>query len=110
MRGGLAGFGYGATTSAQQVTSGPTNCGKSRQVQHRRAVLSRFDVQRPGGLSAAEPKPVPRTGLFQHGSQRHEELPLSEMRSARLALGVQFFNLCNHPNFDKPVNDYAWLG
>ena len=27
--GGLAGFGYGATTSAQQVTSGPTNCGKS---------------------------------------------------------------------------------
>ncbi len=26
---------------------------------------------------------------------------------ARLGLGVQVFNLFNHPNFDKPVNDLA---
>ena len=26
---------------------------------------------------------------------------------AKLAVGFQFFNLFNHPNFDKPVNDIA---
>ncbi len=27
--------------------------------------------------------------------------------SAKLAMGVQFFNLFNHPNFDRPVNDVS---
>ena len=27
--------------------------------------------------------------------------------AARLGVGFQFFNLFNHPNFDKPVNDIA---
>ena len=27
--------------------------------------------------------------------------------SAKFGVGFQFFNLFNHPNFDKPVNDIA---
>ena len=27
--------------------------------------------------------------------------------AARFGVGFQFFNLFNHPNFDKPINDIA---
>lgn len=33
--------------------------------------------------------------------------PIPRWESAKLGLGFQFFNLLNHPNFDKPINDLA---
>ncbi len=33
--------------------------------------------------------------------------PLGKWESARLSVGMQFFNLFNHPNFDKPVSDVS---
>jgi outer membrane receptor protein involved in Fe transport len=36
---------------------------------------------------------------------KHTKIPGSE--HAELAVGFQFFNLLNHPNFDQPVNDFA---
>jgi len=33
--------------------------------------------------------------------------PLGRWESARFTVGFQFFNLFNHPNFDKPVSDVS---
>jgi hypothetical protein len=32
---------------------------------------------------------------------------IPKWEAAKFAVGFQFFNLFNHPNFDKPVNDIA---
>jgi hypothetical protein len=30
-----------------------------------------------------------------------------ELEVSQLSVGLQFFNLLNHPNFDQPVQDFA---
>jgi hypothetical protein len=36
-----------------------------------------------------------------------KSFPLGKWEAARLSVGMQFFNLFNHPNFDKPVSDIS---
>jgi hypothetical protein len=36
-----------------------------------------------------------------------KEFKLPHLETGKLALGAQFFNILNHPNFDQPVGDIA---
>lgn len=46
-------------------------------------------------------------GLFNTDLGISKITPLPHWESAKLALGFQFFNVFNHPNFDQPVNNVA---
>jgi len=108
LSGALAGSGYGGTTFAQQVASAPTQCGKSA-------------IESPCFSDGAFADPV--TGFA--GQTRNQfrgphyfntdmsvlkDIVFPRWEKAKLQLGAQAFNLFNHPNFDKPVADFAAAG
>jgi hypothetical protein len=46
-------------------------------------------------------------GYFDTDMSIMKNFKIPHWEAARLGVGFQFFNLFNHPNFDKPINDIA---
>jgi Carboxypeptidase regulatory-like domain len=107
--GALAGNGFGGPIFATPIVPGYNGCGEA--------------AANPGGSCLAVSQFAPSTGnpkAFGNQTRNQYRGPgffdtdLSIMKNfnlpreaAKLGVGFQFFNLFNHPNFDKPVNDIA---
>jgi len=46
-------------------------------------------------------------GYFNTDMSISKDFKIPHWEAAKLGVGFQFFNILNHPNFDKPVNDIA---
>ena len=108
----LAGFNYGATVFANQLKGGVFHCGQSAANPNSpcQAMVNNF----------ASPV-TPTTASF--GNQRRNQVfgphyfdtdfaimknfKLPRLEALRFAVGAQFYNILNHPNFDQPVQDVA---
>jgi hypothetical protein len=100
--GGLTGFNYGGTIFAQQVAAGPTNCGKS-SIDTPCFANSMFTD--PATFASQTRNQFRGPGYFNTDMSLMKEFRVRE--SAKLSVGAQFYNLFNHPNFDKPINDFG---
>lgn len=102
--GALAAGNYGGTIFAQQVAAGPHHCGASA-----------VDTPCFGDNMFTDPTTFPMQnrnqfrgpGYFDTDMSLLKDFHFSKWESVKLQIGAQAFNLFNHPNFDKPVNDYA---
>ena len=102
--GALAATNYGGAIFAQQLAPGPMTCGKSA-----------IDTPCFGDNMFTDPVAFPAQTRNQFRGPGYFDTDLSILKnfqmprweSAKLQIGAQFFNLFNHPNFDKPVNDFA---
>jgi hypothetical protein len=103
-------YGLGGPTFAWLTGAGPTSCGKSATV----ATTPCF----ANGEFAPSAGPLSFTGYSNQGRNEFRgpgyfdtDLDVSKFftihENAKLGLGMQFFNLFNHPNFDQPVNNIA---
>ena len=46
-------------------------------------------------------------GFFNTDMSISKDFKIPHWEAAKFGVGFQFFNILNHPNFDKPVNDIA---
>jgi hypothetical protein len=46
-------------------------------------------------------------GYFNTDMSITKDFKIPHWEAAKFGVGLQFFNILNHPNFDKPVNDIA---
>ena len=105
--GALAGFNYGGTILAQQLTAGATTCGKS-SIDTPCFADSMFAD--PAAFANQTRNQFRGPGFFDTDLSVNKEFQLRKWESAKVTVGAQFYNLFNHANFDKPVNDFGQLG
>jgi Carboxypeptidase regulatory-like domain len=104
----LAGHGFQGSIFATVAGSGPTGCSAS-------AVNTPCFQTSQFAPSTSSPTGFGQQARNQYRGPQYFNTDLSVMKNfaiprwedARLAFGLQFFNILNHPNFDKPVNDLA---
>ncbi|MGD0617173.1 MAG: TonB-dependent receptor [Bryobacteraceae bacterium] len=107
--GALAGTGDNNPIYAWITGSGPTSCGKSATVAAGCFSANQFA---PSG-SALSFSGFSNQGRNEFTGPGYFDTDLSVTKfftireNAKLGLGMQFFNLFNHPNFDQPVNNIA---
>jgi hypothetical protein len=108
--GALGSYGLGGPTFAWITGSGPTSCGVSATPNGASCFAD--------GQFAPSAGPLSFTGYSNQGRNEFRgpgyfdtDLDVTKFftihESARVGVGLQFFNLFNHPNFDQPVNDVA---
>jgi hypothetical protein len=104
----LGGFGLGGPVYAWITGSGPTSCGQSA------TTTSCFGAsQFAPSASALAYSGFSNQGRNEFRGPGYFDTDLDVMKNftirenAKLAVGLQFFNLFNHPNFDMPVNNVA---
>ncbi|MBZ5724765.1 MAG: carboxypeptidase regulatory-like domain-containing protein [Acidobacteriia bacterium] len=103
--GALAAFNYGgASIFAQQVGPGSMNCGKSAVGT---PCFGDSMFTDPTAFSGQTRNQFRGPGYFNTDLSVLKEFALPHWEGARLQIGAQAYNLFNHPNFDKPVNDFA---
>jgi carboxypeptidase family protein len=100
---GFAGSIFGTVTGA-----GPTTCSASA-VDTPCFLSSQFapSTSSPTGFGDQTRNQYRGPDYFNTDLSVMKSFPIPGWEGARLGLGFQFFNLFNHPNFDKPVNDLA---
>ncbi len=104
----LASHGFQGSIFATVAGTGSTVCGASA-VETPCLLASQF------AASTSSPAGFGQQTRNQYRGPHYFDTDLSVMKnfqipgweSAKVAFGLQFFNLFNHPNFDKPVNDLA---
>jgi hypothetical protein len=101
-----AGANLGGPIFAQQVTPGPKTCGKSTIDTPCFADAMFTD---PTGFASQSRNQFRGPGYFDTNMNLFKSFNLPRWEGAKLKVGVQAYNLFNHPNFDKPVNDYGQL-
>ena len=106
--GALAGDGFNNPLYAWITGSGPTSCGKSATVADcfgaTQFAPSASDLSF-SGFSNQGRNEFRGPGYFDTDLSVMKNFTIRE--NAKLGLGMQFFNLFNHPNFDQPVNNVA---
>jgi hypothetical protein len=101
----LAGFNYtGAVVPATVLGAGNMTCGKSA-VNSSCFGSNQFAAanESPTGFGNQSRNQFRGPNFFNTDLQVTKNFVIRERM--RLGVGAQFFNLFNHPNFDKPVND-----
>ena len=108
----LNGDNFGATVPAQIVTpTGVPSCGRTNATPdptsgNVTACLNGNNFASPTGLAFNQARNQFRgPHYFNTDFTVMKYTKLGE--HANLGVGLQFFNLFNHPNFDQPVNDFA---
>jgi len=104
--GTMAAFNFGGPVFAQQVGPAPHTCGKDTIDT---PCFSDTAFTDPTGYPAQTRNQFYGPKYFDTDFNIQKEFKLHR-EGTKLALGFQFFNVLNHPNFDKPVNDYGQLG
>jgi hypothetical protein len=111
--GTLGGLNYEAPTFANYTGTGYPSCSGPARNDPPTPCLNSADFSSPLTLA--------QTAVGQFGAQRRNQFfgphyfdtdmtvmkytNIPRWETAKLGLGVQFFNLFNHPNFESPVND-----
>jgi hypothetical protein len=108
--GALTGTGYGGTIFATPIAAGYTGCGAH-------ATNPATPCLQIGQFAPSTSSPVTfgnqtrnqyrGPGYFDTDLSIMKNFSMPHWEAAKLGIGFQFFNLLNHPNFDKPINDIA---
>ena len=108
----LNGFGYGGananlTTFANQTGGGSLSCGSEFANPARGACPGMTNNFTPDGFSFGNQRrnQVYGPNYFDTDLSVKKNFRLPRREGASLSLGVTFFNLFNHPNFDQPTGD-----
>jgi hypothetical protein len=104
----LASNNFGGPIFATVTGAGPMTCGASA-VNTPCFLSSQFapSTSNPVAFGQQERNQYRGPNYFDTDLSVMKNFQISRLESTRLAVGFQFFNLLNHPNFDKPVNDVA---
>jgi hypothetical protein len=108
--GALAVNGFGGAIFATPVIPGYNNCGQSAVNPDTPCLaVSQFapSTTKPTGFGNQTRNNYRGPGYFDNDLSITKSFKVPHWEAARLGVGFQFFNLFNHPNFDKPVNDIA---
>ena len=108
----LAGFNYGANVFANQFEGGTSHCGKSAANPNSPCPLMVNNFASPVSTSSASfgnqrRNQVYGPNYFDTDFAVIKNFKVSKLEGVRFAVGAQFFNIFNHPNFDQPVQDVA---
>jgi hypothetical protein len=97
--------GPGPTIFANYLGGAPTSCGKSAITTPclTTAEFSPADT----GFGNQRRNQFYGPGYFDTDLSVMKNFPIPRWESAKFSLGVQAFNLFNHPNFDQPIADVA---
>ncbi len=108
--GALAGNGFGGPIFATPVVPGYNGCGQSAVNADTPCLqISQFapSTGSPTGFGNQTRNNYRGPGFFDTDLSIMKNFKIPRWETAKFGVGFQFFNLFNHPNFDKPVNDIA---
>jgi Carboxypeptidase regulatory-like domain len=108
--GALTGNGYGGTIFGTPVQPGYNGCGQNAINPDTPCLaLNQFapSTSSPTGFGNQTRNNYRGPGYFDTDMSIFKSFKMKGWEAAKLNVGFQFFNLINHPNFDKPVNDIA---
>jgi Carboxypeptidase regulatory-like domain len=108
--GALAGSGFGGPIFATPVSPGYGGCGESAANSDTPCLnIAQFapSTNHPLAFGNQTRNQFRGPGYFDTDLSIMKNFKIGKWEAARFAVGFQFFNLFNHPNFDKPVNDIA---
>ena len=97
--------GTGAFIFANQIAPAPSSCG-SEAVNTPCVSTSQF-TPAIDGLGTQRRNQLYGPKFFDTDLTVMKNFSLPHWEAGKLGIGVQFFNLLNHPNFDQPVGDVA---
>jgi Carboxypeptidase regulatory-like domain/TonB dependent receptor len=108
--GALAGTGFGGPIFATPLTPGYSGCGEAAANPDTPCLnIAQFapSTSSPVAFGDQTRNQYRGPGYFDTDLAIMKNFSLPKWEAAKLGVGFQFFNLFNHPNFDKPVNDIA---
>ena len=106
----LTGNGYGGTIFATPIAAGYNGCGEAATNPNTPCLgISQFapSTSSPIAFGNQTRNQYRGPGFFDTDMSIMKQFKMPHWESAKLGVGFQFFNLFNHPNFDKPINDIA---
>jgi len=104
----LGGLNYGAGTYANFLGGAIAGCSNPKQPCLDAAQFSSpiaLAQTGPGGFGAQRRNQFYGPGFFNTDMSLVKNTKIPGWERGEFGLGVQFYNLLNHPNFDQPVND-----
>lgn len=108
--GALTGNGYGGTIFATPIAAGYSGCGQAATNPATPCLaISQFapSTSSPVTFGNQTRNQYRGPGFFDNDLSIMKNFKMPHWEAGKLGVGFQFFNLFNHPNFDKPVNDIA---
>ena len=109
-RGALVGNGFGGQIFATPIVPGYTGCGEAAADPATPCLqLTQFapSTTNPTGFGNQTRNQYRGPGFFNNDLSIVKNFKIPGWEAAKFGVGFEFFNLFNHPNFDKPVNDIA---
>jgi hypothetical protein len=109
-RGALAANGFGGPIFATPIVHGYTGCGKAAANPSTPCLqIGQFapSTTTPTGFGNQTRNQYRGPGFFDTDLSIIKNFKIPGWEGAKVGVGFEFFNLFNHPNFDKPVNDIA---
>jgi hypothetical protein len=109
----LAGFGYGGTIFANVLGTSFPGCSSPKHACLMQSQFSSPITQTPATYGSQRRNQFYGPGYFNTDFTVMKNTVIPGWERGRLGLGVQFFNLFNHPNFDQPnrdINDPGLFG
>jgi len=106
----LTGAGYGGTIFATPIQPGYNGCGEAAVNPNTPCLqVSQFapSTSNPVTYGNQTRNNYRGPGFFDNDLSIMKNFKIPKWETAKLGVGFQFFNLFNHPNFDKPINDIA---
>ena len=108
--GALTGNGYGGTIFATPVQPGYSGCGEAAINPSTPCLqVGQFapSTSSPSGFGNQTRNQYRGPGYFDTDMSVFKSFKIPHWEAANFNVGFQFFNILNHPNFDKPINDIA---
>jgi hypothetical protein len=108
--GALVGNGFIGPIFATPIQPGYNGCGQSATNPDTPCLtINQFapSTTQPTGFGNQTRNQYRGPGYFNTDMSITKSFKIPRWEGAKFGVGFQFFNLLNHPNFDKPVNDIA---
>jgi hypothetical protein len=109
----LTGFGYGGTVFANVLGTSFPSCSSPKHACLAQSQFSSPISQTPAGYGSQRRNQFYGPGYFNTDFTIMKNTVIPGWERGEFGLGVQFFNLFNHPNFDQPnrdINDPSLFG
>jgi hypothetical protein len=109
----LTGFGYGGTVFANVLGTSFPRCSSPKHPCFAQSQFSSPITQNPATYGSQRRNQFYGPGYFNTDFKIIKNTAIPGWERGQLGLGVQFFNLFNHPNFDQPnrdINDPSLFG
>jgi hypothetical protein len=108
--GALAGRGFNGSIFATPVLPGYSGCGQAATNPDTPCLaLDQFapSTRNPTRFGNQTRNQYRGPGYFNTDMSISKDFKIPRWETAKFGVGLQFFNILNHPNFDKPRNDIA---